>query len=169
MVRYGGGGGLEGVLKGSLGRLKHGLAGGEGGEAPLDLQRDVLEDMGRVVGLPVDIVDDLLRLYPCPVSSLLEVQEHIEEVGDLEVRLDLQAESVPGKDLPHLLAGLLHLSGVEGADTQEVVAVEAALDLLYQQIYWNKMGTTKTNMVQEIHKYKTEGRMGVKSKRGDEV
>ena len=42
----------------------------------------------------------------------------------MEVRLDLQAKSVPGKDLPHLLAGLLHLPGVEGADTQEVVAIE---------------------------------------------
>ena len=64
--------------------------------------------MGRVVGLPVDIVDDLLRLNPCPVVALLEVQKHIEEVGDLEVRLDLQAKSVPSKDLPHLLADPLN-------------------------------------------------------------
>ena len=118
----------ESILERTLGSFEHGLVGGEGGEPPLDLQGDVLEDMGRVVGLPVDIVDYLLRLYPCPVSALLEVQEHIEEVGDLEVRLDLQAKSVPGKDLPHLLAGLLHLPGVEGAGIQEVVAVEPDLD-----------------------------------------
>ena len=36
----------------------------------------------------------------------------------------------------------------------------------YIGIRWEQQ---KTNMVQEIHKYKTEGRMGVKSKRGDEV
>ena len=35
---------------------------------------------------------------------------------------------MPGEDLPHLLAGLLHLPGVQGADAQEVVAVEAHLD-----------------------------------------
>ena len=64
--------------------------------------------MSRVVGLPFDKVDDLLRLYPRPVCALLKVQEHIEEVGDLEVRLDLQAKSVPSKDLPHLLADPLN-------------------------------------------------------------
>ena len=80
---------LEGVLEGSLGRIEHGLAGGEGGEAPLDLQGDVLEDVGGVVGLPVHVVDDLLRLDPRPVGALLEVQGHIQEVCDLEVGFDL--------------------------------------------------------------------------------
>ena len=46
----------------------------------------------------------------------------------MEVGLDLQPKSVPGKDLPHLLAGLLHLPGAQGAGTQEVVAVEAHFD-----------------------------------------
>ena len=55
---------LKGVLERSLGGLEHGLVGGEGGEAPLDFQGDVLEDVGGVVGLPVHVVDDLLRLDP---------------------------------------------------------------------------------------------------------
>ena len=80
---------LEGVLERSLGRLEHGLVGGEGGEPPLDLQGDVLEDVGGVVGLPVHVVDYLLRLDPRPVGALLEVQEHIQEVCDLEVGFDL--------------------------------------------------------------------------------
>ena len=62
---------LKGVLERGLGGLEHGLVGGEGGEAPLDFQGDVLEDVGGVVGLPVHVVDDLLRLDPRPVGALL--------------------------------------------------------------------------------------------------
>ena len=81
---------LEGVLERSLGRLEHGLVGGEGGEPPQDLQVDFLEDVGGVVGLPVHVVDYLLRLDPRPVGALLEVQEHVQEVCELEVGFDLK-------------------------------------------------------------------------------
>ena len=77
------------ILEGALGSFEHGLVGGETGEPPLDLQGDVLEDVGWVVGLPVHVVDYLLRLDPRPVGALLEVQEHIQEVCDLEVGFDL--------------------------------------------------------------------------------
>ena len=116
------------ILEWALGSFEHGLVGGETGEPPLDLQGDVLEDVGRVVGLPVDVVDDLFRLDPRPVGATLEVEEHVQEVGDFEVGLDLQAKSVAPEDLPHPLASLLHLPGAEGADTEEVVPVEASLD-----------------------------------------
>ena len=50
----------EGVLEWGLGCLEHCMVGGEEGEAPLDLNGGVPQDVGRVVGLHVHIMDDLL-------------------------------------------------------------------------------------------------------------
>ena len=72
---------LEGVLERSLGRLEHGLAGGEGGEAPLDLQGDVLEDMTpcaenakinvKVIGASQEMCSYLPLLQKLPAALVI--------------------------------------------------------------------------------------------------
>ena len=72
----------------------------------------------------VHIVDDLFRFHPRPVCPGFEIEEHVQEVGGLHVGLDLEAQAMPSEDFPHLLTDLLHLSGAEGTDTQEVVLIQ---------------------------------------------
>ena len=89
----------------------------------------------------------------------LEVEEHVQEVGGLHVGLDLEAQAVPPEDLPHLLADLLHLSGTEGADTEEVVSVQASVDGKMGQLRQQKQanGVASLGAVEAAHRHIEQG------------
>ena len=102
----------------------------KGIEAVVDPLPDALGHGWRMVGVHMDIVDDLPQLHVVSVAAVQQVEGHIQVVHLLLVHLHFQFQAVGFKDVVDLLLHPLGLLALQLRHAQHVVPVQPSVHLL---------------------------------------